>query len=403
MLSTFGYSAFIQSPIPPSTSKNFFEDVDGDGKMDRIEIVFLGNISRNYLDSTVARLEIDWPDSNGISKTLSYAGTDLPFDSTRANSVVLDLSGKTNIAKKTALALNSQTAKIYFADSSQMPIPMREKISPIVENAYLSHHATGKDSLKVRFSEPVFETTPNSDFLEFKHHGSVQTISATKVEWSDDHSIVRLIWNAGQGMPLPRDSVRIFASSVYDSALNKATEKSPFVKIAGAYPFQIRTNSLATGSSSEFQSNVPIFERILADTSAHRPISSELGVAFDIGGKEFREFVEEIAGISTEELSPNDVSFQISLRLYTNTGNYVTSVSSTTKCSDPLFPQENCLNYPKTFFLKWNQMSNDRSLVATGAYLAKIFVQVRYKDKTLWKNDADKNSAQIWGIKRNSN
>ena len=48
-------------------------------------------------------------------------------------------------------------------------------------------------------------------------------------------------------------------------------------------------------------------------------------------------------------------------------------------------------------------MANDRSAVATGAYLAKIFVQVRYKDKTLWKSDIDKNSAQIWGIKRNSN
>lgn len=403
MLSAFGYSAFIQSPIPPSTSKNFFKDVNGDGKMDQVEIVFLGNLSREYLDSTVARLEIDWPDSNGISKTLSYPGSAIPFDSTHSNSIILDLSEKKNIASKTVLGLSSQTARIYFADSSQMPIPMREKISPIVESAYLSHHATGKDSLKVRFSEPVFESTPNADFLEYKHNGSIQTISATKVEWSEDHSTVRLIWNAGQGLPLPRDSVRILAGAVHDSSQNSSLENSPFAKISGAYPFQVRTNSLAYVDDSKSRSNIPIFERIFADTSAHRPLSSELGIAFDLGGKDFQEFVQEIAGISSDPVLPSDISIQISLRLYTNTGNYVTSVSSTTKCSDSFFPQGNCLDHPQTFFLKWNLMANDRSAVATGAYLAKIFVQVRYKDKTLWKSDIDKNSAQIWGIKRNSN
>ncbi len=294
MLSAFGYSAFIQSPIPPSTSKNFFKDVDGDGKMDQVEIVFLGNLSREYLDSTVARLEIDWPDSNGISKTLSYPGAAIPFDSTHRNSIILDLSEKKNIASKTVLGLSSQTARIYFADSSQMPISMREKLSPIVESAYLSHHATGKDSLKVRFSEPVFESTPNADFLEYKHNGSIQTISATKVEWSEDHSTVRLIWNAGQGLPLPRDSVRILAGAVHDSSQNSSLENSPFAKISGAYPFQIRTNSLAYVDDSKSRSNIPIFERIFADTSAHRPLSSELGIAFDLGGKDFQEFVQEI-------------------------------------------------------------------------------------------------------------
>ena len=46
-------------------------------------------------------------------------------------------------------------------------------------------------------------------------------------------------------------------------------------------------------------------------------------------------------------------------------------------------------------------MANDRSIVATGAYLAKIFATIRYKDKVLWKSDSGKNAAQIWGVKRN--
>lgn len=403
MLPAFAFSAFIQNPIPPSSSKNFYFDDNGDGKMDKVEIVFLGNLSRRYLDSTVARICIEWPDSSGVSKTLSYAGTELSFDSTRANSIVIDLSKQTNIARKTTLNSASKTARIVFTDSTQMPIAMSEKISPIVESAYLSHHNSGKDSLRIRFSEPVFENSPNTDFLEFKHNGSIQTISASKVEWEKDHSTARLIWNAGQGLPLPRDSVRILTGALQDSLQNKSAENSSFVKIAGAFSFEIRTNSLATLNRNEPLLNVPIFERVFADTSAHRPSSSELGIAFDIGGKDFNTYIQEVAEISSAALSPDDISIQLALRLYTNTGNYVTSVSSETKCSDSHFPQSNCLENPQTFFLKWNLMSNDRSVVSTGAYLAKIFVAIRYKDKTLWKSDIGKNAAQIWGVKRNSN
>ena len=369
--------------------------------MDQVEIVFLGNLSREYIDSTVDRVEFDWPDSNGVSKTWSYAGKEIPFDSLNANSVVLCIPKEASIARKTALNSASKTMRIFFSDASQMPVEMSEKIAPVVESAYMSHHASGKDSLHVRFSEPVFEISPNADFLEYKHGGSIQTISAAKVEWDKDRSTARLIWNSSQGLPLPRDSVRILANALQDSLQNRAKENSPFAKIAGAYPFEIRTNSLANLKSGASLLNVPIFERVFADTSAHRPSASELGVALDIGGKDFSDYIQEVAGNSSDKIQPGDISILLSLRLYTNSGNYVTSVSSETKCSDFHFPQGNCLENPQTFFLKWNFMANDRSVVATGAYLAKIFVTIRYKDKTLWKSDI--NTAQIWGVKRKSN
>ena len=236
MLPAFGFSAFIQSPIPPSTSKNFFKDMNGDSQMDQVEIVFLGNLSREYLDSTVARLELNWKDRNGISQVLTFPGSELPFNASNVNSIVLDLSQNPNLYRNTSLTEKSKTAKIVFRDSSELPISMSEKLSPIVESAYLAHHASGKDSLRVRFSEPVSETSPNADFLEFKHAGDVQTISAAQVEWDADRSSVLLIWDAGQGFPLPRDSIRVLAGMLQDSLLNKSLATAPYAKIAGAYP-----------------------------------------------------------------------------------------------------------------------------------------------------------------------
>ena len=132
MLPAFGFSAFIQSPIPPSTSKNFFKDMNGDSQMDQVEIVFLGNLSREYLDSTVARLELNWKDSNGISQVLPFPGSELPFNASNVNSIVLDLSQNPNLYRNTSLTEKSKTAKIVFRDSSELPISMSEKLSPIV-------------------------------------------------------------------------------------------------------------------------------------------------------------------------------------------------------------------------------------------------------------------------------
>ena len=122
MLPAFGFSAFIQSPIPPSTSKNFFKDMNGDSQMDQVEIVFLGNLSREYLDSTVARLELNWKDRNGISQVLTFPGSELPFNASNVNSIVLDLSQNPNLYRNTSLTENSKTAKIVFRDSSELPI-----------------------------------------------------------------------------------------------------------------------------------------------------------------------------------------------------------------------------------------------------------------------------------------
>ena len=77
-------AGFIQSPIPPSLYNNYFRDADGDGKMDRIELYFLGNLTAENLAQTLDSLSYTWVDENGaVIRTVIPRGA-LVFDTVSA-------------------------------------------------------------------------------------------------------------------------------------------------------------------------------------------------------------------------------------------------------------------------------------------------------------------------------
>ena len=59
LLCSGAFAAFIQNPIPPSSKQNFFRDTDGDGRMDRIVVRFLGAISQDYIDEKIEQYIAD--------------------------------------------------------------------------------------------------------------------------------------------------------------------------------------------------------------------------------------------------------------------------------------------------------------------------------------------------------
>ena len=61
VFSTSAFAAFIQKPIPPSAEKNFFLDANGDGFADQAEIIFLGNFSKESLDSSIKSISFYFP------------------------------------------------------------------------------------------------------------------------------------------------------------------------------------------------------------------------------------------------------------------------------------------------------------------------------------------------------
>lgn len=397
-----GFSAFIQAPIPPSESGNYFEDSNGDGKMDLVHFTFLGKLSRDYLDSTVKSLSFNWFDASGTIKRFSFSGSELPFDSTQANSIHIQVPTENASATETSLPRQSETALILFDDSSSMEIRMQERIAPQINSAILfSAQKNESDSLIVSFSEPVKEMFPGEHFLEFRHSEETCSLSTQNASWDFSHSTVKISRIPGEAFPQPGDSIRILPASITDTLGNKTGTDSPFRKIFSVYPFRLQTNSLATVTLSP-KTEIPIFERIFTSPEFKTPEKNSLGIAMTFGGEELREYLQKFRG-TKEAVFPEHLSLSFALQIYTRTGEYVTSVHSTTKCSDEKFPGGNCLANPQTIFLRWNLMANNRQIVGTGVYLVKILAEVRYQKTLLWQSGSGKSAVQTWGIKRIDN
>ena len=398
--SVSSFAAFIQEPIPPSASQNYFEDRNFDGKMDYAKIAFLGNLSPEYIDSALQSVTLYWPDSAGNSQAFLFSPKEIVQDSENANSILLDFSQKTGILlERTDLDAKSRYAEILYTDSTRVKALMRESLPPHIFQATLRSHAHGKDSLLVRFTEDVFENDSHKEILQFKRADAIQALPAT-AKWLNNRTLV--LWNEIPNGDFPRvgDSLRIRPGALRDSLQNSVPETSPFALISGLSSIQLYTNSLSIPEESEALRNVPIFERIFSDTTEIHPNAQELGVALKLGGNEFRHFIQE--SVLLDSVFAENIAISIFLQIYTTQGEYVTGVHSETRCNDTRFLGGDCLQKQQILFLKWNLLASNRRKAATGAYLIKYSSSIRHQDKILWRSDNGKNSSAVWGIKRKS-
>ena len=72
--------AFVQDPIPPSNQQNFFMDEDEDGRMDHLQIRFLGVISQEYIDEKMDSLAVNWVDTLGGSIRIVVPKSEFTLD-----------------------------------------------------------------------------------------------------------------------------------------------------------------------------------------------------------------------------------------------------------------------------------------------------------------------------------
>ena len=398
VFSTSAFAAFIQKPIPPSAEKNFFLDANGDGFADQAEIIFLGNFSKESLDSSIKSISFYFPNQNGLDEKITIPAREILWDSSAANKLIFKIPQDKNLAlQKTALSEKSKTAEILFTDSTTMSVKMKEKLPPKITSAILTAHEHGKDSLTIQFSEPVFVAgaVANSpaEIFEYKHENFTKPLTAS-LEWKADHFAAIAVWNHQEGFPASGDSLRILPRSLRDSSGN--FNNNSFTKIFGKLPIQFRTNSLATILPSDTANRTPIFERIFS-TSENHPNENELGIALEIGDEDFRHYLMETTKLPLDSIAANDLSISISFQIYTRAGEFVTAVHSKTNCADEHFSNGNCLREKQTFFLRWNALASTREAVATGVYLVRYSLLIRYQEKILWKNE---NSIATWGVKR---
>ena len=88
--------AFVQDPVPPSSQQNYFMDEDEDGRMDHLQIRFLGVISQEYIDEKMDSLAVNWVDTLGRSIRIIVPRAEFALDQDTRRRIFNDLSDKQN-------------------------------------------------------------------------------------------------------------------------------------------------------------------------------------------------------------------------------------------------------------------------------------------------------------------
>ena len=99
--------------------------------------------------------------------------------------------------------------------------------------------------------------------------------------------------------------------------------------------------------------------------------------------------------LGEENVKPSDIKIKWEQGIFTNLGSYVNSDNGIVSCADKLFNGD-CRKSPGLIYFAWNLKSASGRLAGSGAYISKMDLQIKKKNKTVTKNS----SAHVFGIKR---
>ena len=410
LLSIEAFSAFIQSPIPPSTSKNFYYDTDGDGRMDKIAVRFLGPITQEYIDQMVDSLTFEWVNENGDSQSYSIYREELKIDESNARLVYADLSKIQNkfysITTLSSLYLPSVAfggASLFLSDNSVYHLVMKDGMAPTIKEARLkSYRGKSDDSLFLTFSERVLFFDGCNSYLEFKsaRDSSIRVLPHSQV--SGSFLMQGAVFVFDRNLPLetklyPRDSIRLLVGCTQDSVANLASDNGKFIFVDGSYPFALNVPSMAYDYGTAVEKDEPVFSLLFIPSDEFEEEDDAWGISMDVLGPEFENSLKEELRMDTKEsVDLSKLSIYYHIRIYTNLGAYVTGTSTTVMGDDFRFK-----NASTRLFLRWNFMDGLRRRVTSGAYLAHIAAVIKYNGKVVFRNDADNGAVtKVFGIIR---
>lgn len=405
LLASSAFAAFIQSPIPPSSQENYLLDSDGDGRLDRVDLKFLGSLSKEYVSQMVDSLTFDWLNSAGLVKHYAVGPKQFILDSTYSRRASLDLRPlEKGFAILTEMVTDGDSLgnfKMFLHDGSVFDIPVKDKMAPVIQEIFLkSSRGMSNDSLSIVFSERVakayscenlFESRSSRDSL--KHFRKPVSIS-----WIDGTS-AQLVFENEEGVNdylLPGDSIRLTPGCFVDSAAkNPSAENAPFKVVDGFYPLEVHTANMVYGEDSS--ENLPVFQMLFEKEGANVPNENNWGVAMDVMGPEFENAVRDALGMDhKEKLDLSKLKIFVNVRIYTNLGSFVVATTDEIYGNDPRFDGR-----PTRLFLKWNLMDGNRRKVGTGAYISNAVLIVSYKDQVVFRNDIHRGpTTQAFGVKR---
>lgn len=402
------FAAFIQKPVPPSSEKNFFYDVDGDGRMDAIRICFLGHLSQDYVDSALARLNFEWLSSKGGLNVFSVDHSRFVLDSSDNRCIDVNLkSMQKEFAYWTELTNSALTTskigktRLVMADSTMYPLMMRDAMAPtVVDNFLRCHRDNSPDTLYVNFSERVRYrgTCPAVLEMWFSEDSSIHVLQPSTTSWMSNGTKIMMVFDStqfyGHRVSL-QDSIRAIGCAV-DSSGNSATGKAPMKKVDGFFPLEIYTSDLVHADMDALPAD-SLFQLEFKSDEFPLPNEDVWGVAIDVFGMGFEKAVREALAIKDQKaLNRSDFMFKMGLMLYSNSGSFIASTNVSVNGGDSRFVRE-----PTRLFLKWNLMDSQHRKVGTGAYIAHVSATILYKNNVVFRDSWQKDvSSFTFGVMR---
>lgn len=402
------FGAFIQSPIPPSTKQNFLRDTNNDGRLDKIEVRFLGAISEEYLDQMVDSLVFDWLDTNGVRTYYTITQKQMAIDSVNPRLVVVDLAKQereflpiTGRARMDYAGVRFGGLTLFVADSVEYTVNLRDGMMPAVSYAHLkSFQGKGPDTLKLDFTESVEFVEGCNAYFEFKGEKdtTIRVLPMGNITWDN--------WMTGATIELPenlpvgetlstRDSIRFLNGCVRDTVKNVVSNQAKFFPVTGYYPYSVTFPVLAVDRRSSLDDS-PVFQ-LEFDDATEEDNDSLWRISMNVMGAEFENALREYLRLN--EKAPIDygkLSFHCNVKIYTNHGSYVVGTKMVVKGDDSRFTYS-----PTRLSLRWNFMDGNRRRVATGAYLANVLVSVEYDGEVVFRNDSETSSVvRMFGVIR---
>lgn len=404
------FAAFIQSPIPPSTKRNFFWDKDGNGQMDCISIQFLGNLSEEYLKQMVDSLTFDWIDTAGVSVHYNVPKNRIKLDEANFRVLNVDLTSLQNgfLAHTSLGALEYPkfsygNVNLYLADKTVYPISMGDQMAPFITDARLkSFRGAGTDSLRVHWTEPVTVVEGCESFLEMKSakDGSVHSLTPSMVHWDPwrKGAVVEFSQNVPLNMhPSTRDSIRFLPQCASDTNGVLVLANSRFYPLTGFYPFEINVPSMVKDISKSAPAAEAIFQLTFQPLEQVVNADTSWEISMDVMGEEFENALRDALNMPENGLiNPSKLKISYNVRIYTNLGTYVVGTKAVVKGDDPRFD-----NKAARLSLKWNFMDASHRQVNSGAYIVSLVAFVEYDGRIVFRSGSNSSSAmKVFGVIR---
>ena len=375
--------------LPKAVSAGIYDE-DGDGRGDRLEVVYDRDITGN-LPVSVA---YQWPAS-----AAPVPGTDLPSRLQGGDTLIFKGSPLSAAILTQGAGVFKSTYKARAKDSTQT-LAIADRIAPVITEAGI-HLGSDSDTLRLVFSEPLgapSRSAPAQDLFTYRMagDGSEVSIAPSRSSWADDGLSAQLIFDSKmERKPATGDFVRLNGGPglAADALGNAPGSESRFRLITGKRRLGIQTLTLSRFSADPALLAAPVFaptlEGIRSDIKDAIARTGRIGVLLEADLADFT------AGDGFNPHEPSTVKIEYEFSVFTNLGAPVASEKRSLACTDDTFKGDCRTNHGR-LFVGWNYGSKSHGKVGTGAYVIRFQYRIVAQGKVL----ADNGLRQVWGLIR---